>query len=120
VETDTERASRIAERLKNDPKIAQIVADARLFDSLRQEPGWRRLYEHVTAKKSRWMGQLSERMMGRKERWPTPEEIAYYQGFYQGAVFVLAHPEHAEANLERAASMAWAMTYEEDQTKEDE
>lgn len=111
---DTERAQRIADRLANDPRIARIVSDARLFDSLRSDPGWQRLFERVTARKDRWMQSVMTKFMGPKKYWPEPEEIAYYQGFYQGAVFVLAHPEHAEQNLERAARVAWAMTYEED------
>lgn len=99
--------TRLAERL---PKI---VADARLFNDLREDPAWRRLYEVVTAKKQRWMDSVSNRFMGPKKYWPEPEEIAYYQGFYQGAIFVLSHPEHAEANLERAAKLAWALSQED-------
>lgn len=119
MESEVERANRIADRLvKTNPKVAQIVADARLFDRLRSDPGWQRLYEHVQAKQGRWMQTVLKRLMGPKKHWPEPEEIAYYQGFYQGAIFVLAHPEHAEANLERAASVAWAMAYEEDQAEE--
>lgn len=121
MESETERAQRIADRLlKTNPKVAQVVADARLFDSLRSDPGWQRLFEHVKAKQGKWMQSILDRMMGPKKRWPEPEEIAYHQGFFQGAVFVLAHPEHAEANLERAARIAWAMSYEEDTDQPEE
>lgn len=117
--TEVERANRISDHLlRTNPKIAQVAADARLFDSLRTSPGWQRLYEHVQAKQGKWMQSILSRLMGPKKRWPEPEEIAYHQGFYQGAIFVLAHPEHAEANLERAARVAWAMTYEDDQPEE--
>lgn len=115
---DVERANRIAARLASDPRIAKIVGDARLFDSLKQDLGWQRLFERVQARKARWMETINNRFMGPKKYWPEPEEIAYHQGFYQGAVFVLAHPEHAEANLERAAKLAWMMTYEDDNEKE--
>jgi hypothetical protein len=119
VETDVERANRIAERLlETNPKVAKIVADARLFDSLRTDPGWQRLFERVRAKEGKWMQSVLNRLMGPKRNWPEPTEIAYYQGFYQGAVFVLAHPEHAEANLERAARLAWIMSEEDDPTEE--
>lgn len=111
---DLERANRIAELLERDPKIQAIVADARLFDSLRSNAGWQRLYERTLSRKARWMEAINKRFMGPKKNWPEPEEIAYYQGFYQGAIFVLAHPEHAEENLERAARLAWMMTYEDD------
>lgn len=117
--TDLERANRIAERIKRDPRIAQVVADAQAFDALRLDPGWQRLYNRVVARKARWMERVMLLFMGPKKHWPEPEEIAYYQGFYQGAVFVLAHPEHAEANLERAARLAWMMTYEDDDQEVD-
>jgi hypothetical protein len=113
-ENDLERANRIAERIKSDPRVAQIVSDAQAFDALRIDPGWQRLYSRVVARKERWMTNVLVRFMGPKKNWPEPDEIAYYQGFYQGAVFVLAHPEHAEHNLERAARLAWAMTYEDE------
>ena len=103
----------VVERMLRDPKVAKIVHDARLFNDLRENPGWKRLFEVVSARKAKWMDSVSQRFMGPKKYWPAPEEIAYYQGFYQGAVFVLAHPEHAEANLERAARVAWALTQDE-------
>lgn len=117
--SDVERANRIAERLlKENPKVAQVVADARIFDSLRTNVGWQRLFEHVSAKKSTWMEGILTRLMGPKKFWPQTEEIAYHKGFYEGAFFVLAHPEHAEKNLERAARIAWSMTYEDDQQED--
>lgn len=111
--TDVQRADMIVERLAKDPRVQQIVADARMFDHLRSEPGWQRLFSMVQAKKGKWMESISTRLMGPKKQWPQPDEIAYYQGFYQGAVFVLAHPEYAEANLERAAQVAWAMSFDD-------
>jgi hypothetical protein len=116
---EVERANRIAEKLKTNPRIQQIAADARLFDALRSDPGWRRLFEHTQAKRGKWMDSILSRLMGPKKYWPAVEEIAYHQGFYQGAIFVLAHPEYAEKNLERAARMAWAMTYEDDNQEVD-
>ena len=116
---ETERASRIADRLLRDnPKVAQVVADARIFDKLRTDPAWQRLFEHVSAKRDRWMKTILDRFMGQKRFWPEPEEIAYHKGFYEGAVFVLAHPEHAEKRLEQAARIAWAMSYEDDHPEE--
>lgn len=116
--TDVQRADLIVAKLAKDPRVQQIVADAHLFESLRHEPGWQRLFSMVQAKKSRWMDTISNRLMGAQKQWPKPEEIAYYQGFYQGAVFVLAHPEYAEHNLERAAQVAWAMSFGEDEDDE--
>jgi len=92
------------------------VADARLYDSLREQPGWRRLHEMVEAKRERWMVGIAHRFMGPQKDWPRPEEIAYYQGYYFGALWVVRHPERAERNLERVAQAAWAMNWgEEDQ-----
>jgi hypothetical protein len=116
------RTDAIIERLMKDParaeRINQIVADARLFDGLRENAGWQRLYERVLSKKSRCMQYVLDRFMGPSKNWPAVEEIAYYQGFYQGAVFVLAHPEHAEENLERAARIAYVLAYEDDKEVE--
>lgn len=102
----------VYDEILKDPKIQHIVKDARLFDSLRENEAWKRLHQMVEAKRARWMDSISARFMGPQRTWPKPEEIAYYQGFYQGAKFVLAHPEHAEQSLERAATLAWAMLQE--------
>lgn len=112
---DTERANLVLERAARDPKIQQVIADARLFDTLRNEPAWRRLFEMVSTKKERWMDSISRRLMGAQANWPTPEEIAYHRGFYEGAFFVLVHPEVAESNLERAAKIAWRLYGEDDE-----
>lgn len=100
-----------AEILK-DPKIQHIVRDARLFDGLRTNEAWQRLHQMVGAKREKWMQAMLSRLMGPKRGWPSTEEIAHHQGFYQGAMFVLEHPEHAEKSLERAATLAWAMLQE--------
>lgn len=118
-ETDVERADRIVEKLARDPKVQQIVADARLFDELRTHPAWHRLYDMVRADQERVYGKLAARFIKRSELWPTPEEVAYYRGFYQGAIFVLSHPEHAEANLEKAAKVAWRLYGDEQDDQED-
>lgn len=108
---DVERANAVLERLladpKRGPKIQQIIADAQMFDALRENVGWRRLYDIVAAQKGKWMQKLATRLM--RGDVPTPEEIAYYRGYYEGAYFVLVHPEVAEDNLERAAAMAWRL-----------
>ena len=109
---EVSRADRILAELSDDPRVAQVVADAHLFDELRSNPGWQRLFDRVAARKAKWMSSLCTRLMGPQKLWPKPEEIAYYQGFFQGAVWVLAHPEHAERNLERAAERAWMMRLE--------
>lgn len=108
----------VAELLKKNPKIAAVVKDARLFDTLRTNPAWMRLFERVTAKRGRWMDDIAKRFMGPEKFWPQPTEIAYYQGYYEGAMFVLSHPEHAEANLERAARIAWALSQDIEQEED--
>lgn len=112
VEQTADDGNHIWDEILKDPKIAPIVRDARLFDSLRTNEAWKRLHQMVEAKRERWMRSVAERFMGPQRGWPKPEEIAYYQGFYYGAQFVLRHPEHAEQSLERAATMAWAMIQE--------
>jgi hypothetical protein len=112
VEQIADDDDRVFQEILKDPKVAGIVRDARLFDSLRTNEAWKRLHQLVEAKKERWMRTVAERFMGPQRNWPKPEEIAYYQGFYYGAQFVLRHPEHAEHSLERAATLAWAMLQE--------
>lgn len=112
---DVERANRVLERVARDPKIQQVIADARLFDSLRENPAWARLFEIVSAHKERWMNKLAKRFMGPKKDWPTDEEIAYNRGWIEGAFFVLVHPEVAEHNLERAAAIAFRLYGDDDQ-----
>jgi len=112
---DETRATLILERVQDDPKVQRVVADAHLYGELRSNPAWRRLYEETLAKRDRWMASIAKRFMGPQKSWPKPEEIAYNQGFYQGALWVLAHPEHAERNLERAAQAAWLISLEEEE-----
>lgn len=108
----------VAEQMRKDPKIQRIVADAHLFDDLRQSQGWKRLYEKVVVDKQRVTNDLARRLMqGRKV---SAEEVAYYRGFYQGAVYVLEHPAQAERSLERAASVAWALVQNETQKEHEE
>lgn len=118
VAEDVARANRIVEKLAQNPRISQIVADARLFDHLREDPAWQRLYSMVQADADKTMSKLSRRVLGPAKNWPTPDEVAYYRGFYQGAIFVLSHPEHAERNLEQAAKAAWAMYGDEVESEE--
>lgn len=108
----------LRDRALSDPKVQRIVADVRLFEGLKENPGWRRLYEKVASDKERYLSGLSRRMMA-GEKIP-PEEIAYHRGFYQGAIWVLAHPEVAEKNLERAARMAYVLAAEEVLTQSEE
>lgn len=110
---DTERANRVLERVSRDPKIQQVIADARMFDSLRENPAWRRLFDIVGAQKERWMRKLADRLM--RGEMPSDAEIAYYRGYYEGAYFVLVHPEVAENNLEKAAKIAWSLYGEDDE-----
>lgn len=110
---EVEVANGIVERLAKNPRVQQIVADARIFDELRMNPAWQRLYSMVRNDQEKVYAKISKRVLGPKDNWPTPEEVAYYRGFYQGAIFVLSHPEHAEKNLEKAAKTAWLMYGEE-------
>lgn len=107
VERSEEIAARVLAEAAKNPKIQQVVADARMFDALRENPGWRRLFDIVAAHKAKWMNELARRMMyGPK---PSSEEIAYHRGWIEGGYFVLVHPEVAEQNLERAAQLAWRL-----------
>jgi len=114
VVTTADDGDRVFEQILKDPKIAGVVRDAQLFDALRTNEGWRRLFRIVEAKQERWQSNILRRLMGPKKGWPSTEEIAFNQGFYYGAQFVLRHPEYAEQSLERAATLAWAMLQEKE------
>ena len=111
LEREMSVAEFVADRMKKDPKIQRIVADAHIFDDLRQSPGWKRLYEKVVVDKQRVTNDVARRLMAGGT--VSSEEIAYYRGFYQGAVYVLEHPAQAERSLERAASVAWGLVQAE-------
>lgn len=111
LEREMSVAEFVADRMKKDPKIQRIVADAHIFDELRESPGWKRLYEKVVVDKQRVTNDVAKRLMAGGK--VSAEEIAYYRGFYQGAVYVLEHPAQAEKSLERAASVAWLLVQNE-------
>lgn len=102
-----ELAGFIAERAKEQPRIRDIVKEARLYDSLRENEAWKRLAQRVRDDRSRYLQGLAGRLMSGSE--VSPEEIAYMRGFYYGARWIIEHPEEAEKSLERAARAAWRM-----------
>jgi hypothetical protein len=114
---EEEVADLIARRALEDPKVRQIVIDAHLFEALRNDPGWQRLYDKAKHEAKRLKEILAQRMWEGKNI-PTPEEVAYYKGFIQGAIWVLKHPEVAEQKLESAAREAWKITQLENVNEE--
>jgi hypothetical protein len=100
-------ANFVVERAKQDPKVKKILEDVRMFDGLREHAGWRRLYDRVKADRERFLLGIARRLMNGEV--VDQLEIAHHRGFYQGALWVLGHPEEAEKNLERAARAAWVM-----------
>ncbi len=112
-----ELADFVVERAKADPKVQRIVEDVKLFDGLREHQGWRRLYERVKADRERFLLGLARRLLSGDK--VDQQEIDFHRGFYQGAFWVLGHPEQAENSLERAARQAYLalqleLTSEED------
>ena len=110
-----EKSDQIADwiiaKSKKDPRLAAIIQNVQLFEDLKAHPAWRKLFELAVKDKERWFDRVARRMWGYPEmKLPTPEEIAYHKGFYQGCVWVLSHPEMAEASLESAARAAWLMS----------
>lgn len=118
LQSEMTAADLVAERMKKDPKVQAVVAEAHLFDGLRQDPGWKRLFEVVVRDKKRVTDELARRMMAGQQI--PPEEVEFYRGFYRGAVYVLMHPEVAEKNLERAANVAWLLAQKEVQQQQEE
>lgn len=105
------------ERARRDPKVRQIVEDVRLFDGLRDHPGWKRLYDKIRENRDAFMVTLTRRLMA-GERVPF-DEIAHSRGFYEGALWIIEQPETAERNLERAARVAWLRAQAENDQDEE-
>jgi hypothetical protein len=111
METPEQVADFVAEKAKKDPRVRQTIRDAHLYDSLKQHEGWKRLAEKVRADRERFLAKIARRLMAGE---PVDQrEIDYHRGFYQGAEWVIGHPEEAEASLERAARKAWRMARQE-------
>lgn len=108
----------VVERAKRDPRVQQIVENARLFDGLREHAGWRRLRDQVRAEQEGFLARLARRLMAGEG--VDQREIDYYRGYYQGALDTVERPEKAEENLEKAARHAWALTQLELQAEAEE
>lgn len=119
-----EASDQIAEWLvaksKKDPRIASIIHSVQIFEDLKGHPAWRKLMELAEKEKGRFFDRISKRMWAYPDDpLPTTEEIVYHKGFYQGCIWVLKHPEMAEASLESAARAAWLMSQGEMQEAEE-
>ncbi len=116
--SEEEIADWIAERAKRDPGIAKVIENAHLFDELRQNPAWQKLYQLAKQREEKIRTAIANRIW--RGATVSPEEIAYQRGFYQGCIWVLSHPENAEKSLEKAARMAWLLSQDEiEQAKEE-
>ena len=120
VETSDQIAEWLVAKAKRDPKVAEIIERAHLFDDLRTHPAWVRLLEYAEREKDRFLASLVRRLWETPHKPPSPGEIEYHKGFYQGSLWVLKHPEMAEASLAQAARAAWLMAQDELQEAEEE
>lgn len=101
-------ASWLLKKAKTDERIQTIIYNVQVFEDLKTHPAWRKLRELADKEKAKWMNRFTKRLWAYPEGdLPTPEEIVFHKGFFQGCVWVLAHPEMAEASLESAARAAW-------------
>lgn len=97
-------------RGKKDGKLQELAERAAVFDDLKNHPAWRRLYELAVAEKESFFRGVTARMWNKPPVLPTESEVAYHQGFYQGALWLLAHPEMAEKSLYAAARAAYLLS----------
>ncbi len=109
--SEEEIADWIAERAKRDPGVQKVIENARLFDELRRSPAWQKLYGLARQREEKIRTAIANRIW--RGETVSPEEVSYQRGFYQGCIWVLAHPEHAEQSLEKAARMAWLLSRDE-------
>lgn len=113
---DGERLAQIvAQKAQQDPRVAKIVADARAFDELQEQPGWRQLRDYVVSKEEGWLKELAKRLSRPKAVAADHQrEIDYYRGFYDGAKYVVLIPEVCLENLQTVARKAWALEASEE------
>jgi hypothetical protein len=109
----------IAKKALQDPNVQKIVANARLFDALRRDPAWIKLYELAKKQKATFFDNITRRLWQTPSDIPSREEIEYHKGFYMGCIWVLAHPEYAEASLEKAARAAYALSQDDPSIEEE-
>lgn len=115
-----EVAAYFVKRAKRDPKLQELIERANLFDDIKAHPGWRKLHDMARGQKDRFFDGVVARMWAKPPELPAIEEVAYYQGFYQGAMWVLAHPEMAEHSLYQAARAAYLLSQGRDPEEDDE
>lgn len=124
IEDDIRGADEISDWLdkqaKKNPKIGKVIDNARLFGELKSQPAWIKLYDIIRSSKGSFVRKLSERVWNDPKKIPSSEEISYYKGFYQGAVWIVSHPEHAEKALENVARMAWLMSQGDEITDQED
>lgn len=87
--------------------MQQIIEDAKRFETLREDPAWKRLNDKVRADEEHFLRSLTSRLMAGEQ--VSQREIDWYRGFYAACKWLLGHPEQAMDNLEKAATRAWRM-----------
>jgi hypothetical protein len=99
--------------------VGRIVRDVRLFERLKEDPGWRRLVDVVQEKPERFLKALCRRQMAGEV--VDQREIDYMRGWQDCLDYLVSTPELALEKLEQVAKTAYALaTVEQLQAEEDE
>jgi hypothetical protein len=113
-ENDLERANRIAERIKTNPKVAQIVSDAQAFDHCASTPAGSGSTSTSSAASNGGCSRSSTGSWGRRRTGPSRRRSRTTRASTREPCSCSHIPSTQKQNLERAARMAWAMTYEDE------
>lgn len=91
-------------------RLDRLRQEVEAFGSLREHVGWQRLLKRTIAQKEEWFEKLARKIAsGQPLDEKFQRQVDYDRGWYDGAIYVLRHPELSEEALESALAVAWAL-----------
>jgi hypothetical protein len=86
-------------------KLAEIGERTVQLSNLKKQPEWKTLREIMEGKRERYFAQLARELVhGRGEI--DQRKLDFQRGFWAGVFYLLANPEAAEREFEKAAEKA--------------
>lgn len=91
-------------------RLDRLRQEVEAFGSLRDQVGWQRLLKRTIAQKDDWFAKLARKLAsGAPLDASFQRQVDYDRGWFDGALYVLRHPELSEEALESALAVAWAL-----------
>jgi hypothetical protein len=86
-------------------KLAEIAERTAQLSDLKKLREWQTLCEVMEGKRERYFRNLAHELIHGKEE-VDQRKLDFYRGFWAGVFYLLANPEQAEREFERAAEKA--------------